>query len=144
MIPNPLSADRRAFLKAGTIAAAASSLPSVLYAQAAPNAEIKIALVGCGGRGSGAAAQSLNVPGTKLVAVADAFPDNAENAANALKQQFGPDYGYMGHFKSKFRIALRQVQARYQAARIELDGSGMRLYNSPPPVTKRLVALPRS
>ena len=29
------------------------------------------------------------MPGTKLVAVADAFPDNAENAANALKQQFG-------------------------------------------------------
>lgn len=62
----------------------------------------------------------------------------------ALKQQFGPDYGYMGHFKSKFRIALRQVQARYKAARIDLDGSGMRLYNSPPPVTKRLVSLPRS
>jgi myo-inositol 2-dehydrogenase/D-chiro-inositol 1-dehydrogenase len=89
MTPTPLLADRRAFLKAGTIAAAASSLPSVLNAQVAGNEEIKIALVGCGGRGSGAAAQSLNVPGTKLVAIADAFPDNAEAAANALKQQFG-------------------------------------------------------
>jgi hypothetical protein len=62
----------------------------------------------------------------------------------ALKQQFGPDYGYMGHFKGKFRMALTQVLTRYKAARIELDGSGMRLHNSPPPVTKRLVLLPRS
>jgi hypothetical protein len=62
----------------------------------------------------------------------------------ALKQQFGPDYALMQNFKKKFRVALRQVQARYKAARIELDGSGMRLHNSPPPVTKRLVALPRS
>jgi Plasmid encoded RepA protein len=62
----------------------------------------------------------------------------------ALKQQFGPDYTLMQNFKKKFRVALRQVQARYKAARIELDGCGMRLHNSPPPVTKRLVSLPRS
>ena len=89
MIENPTLADRRAFLKAGTIAAAASALPSVLNAQVAGSAEIKIALVGCGGRGSGAAAQSLNVPGTKLVAMADAFADNVEGAYKNLKGQFG-------------------------------------------------------
>jgi myo-inositol 2-dehydrogenase/D-chiro-inositol 1-dehydrogenase len=82
-------ADRRAFLKAGTIAAAASSLPSVLNAQVGGSDEIKIALVGCGGRGSGAAAQSLAVPGTRLVAMADAFGDNLEGAYNQLKGQFG-------------------------------------------------------
>jgi hypothetical protein len=60
----------------------------------------------------------------------------------ALKQQFGPDYGLMKNFKPKFRTALRQVLARYKAARIEVDGYGMRLLNSPPPVTKRLVMLP--
>jgi hypothetical protein len=60
----------------------------------------------------------------------------------ALKQQFGPDYHAMGQFKAKFSATLRQVQARYKAARIELDGHGMLLRNSPPPVTKRLVALP--
>jgi Plasmid encoded RepA protein len=62
----------------------------------------------------------------------------------ALKQQFGPDYGRMDHFKAPFRKALAQVHTRYKAARIELDGYGMRLHNSPPPVTKRLVSLPRS
>lgn len=89
MSENPTLADRRAFLKAGTIAAAASALPSVLHAQVAGSSEIKIALVGCGGRGSGAAAQSLNVPGTKLVAMADAFANNVEDAYKNLKQQFG-------------------------------------------------------
>jgi hypothetical protein len=59
----------------------------------------------------------------------------------ALKQQFGPDYGRMDNFKRFFRATLRQVQARYQAARIEADGHGLRLHNSPPPVRRRLVML---
>ena len=60
----------------------------------------------------------------------------------ALKLQFGPDYGRMDNFKRFFRKTLTQVLTRYKAARIELDGHGMRLLNSPPPVTKRLVMLP--
>ncbi|WP_035604446.1 Gfo/Idh/MocA family oxidoreductase [Haloferula sp. BvORR071] len=83
------SSDRRSFLKAGTIAAAASALPSVLHAQAGGSDEIKIALIGCGGRGSGAAAQSLAVPGTRLIAMADAFGDNLDIAHDQLKAQFG-------------------------------------------------------
>lgn len=62
----------------------------------------------------------------------------------ALKQQFGPDYGRMDNFKRFFRQALAQVLTRYKAARIELDGYGLTLQNSPPPVSKRLVSLPRS
>ena len=62
----------------------------------------------------------------------------------ALKQQFGPDYGRMDNFKTFFRKTLRQVHTRYKTARIEIDGQGMKLHNSPPPVTKRLVSLPRS
>jgi hypothetical protein len=57
----------------------------------------------------------------------------------ALKQQFGPDYGRMDHFKAKFRTALRQVRARYQRAIIELDDHGMTLHHSLPPVTKQRV-----
>jgi len=60
----------------------------------------------------------------------------------ALKQQFGADYSQMFNFRRVFRVALRQVQARYKAARIDLDSYGMTLHNSPPPVTKRLVQLP--
>ncbi len=122
MTPNPIIADRRAFLKAGTIAAAASSLPSVLHAQAAGSAEIKIALVGCGGRGRGAAAQSLNVPGTKLVAVADAFPDNAGDAANALKQQFG----------DRVDLPKERVFAGFDAYKGAIDAADVVLLCTPP------------
>jgi hypothetical protein len=59
----------------------------------------------------------------------------------ALKEQFGPDYGRMSHFKGPFRKALAQTLVRYKVARVDVDGYGMRLHHSPPPVAKRLVAL---
>jgi Plasmid encoded RepA protein len=64
----------------------------------------------------------------------------------ALKQQFGPDYGQMFNFKRMFRIAFRQVRARYQRAIIELDDRGITLHHSLPPVTKhqQQVMLPSS
>jgi Plasmid encoded RepA protein len=60
----------------------------------------------------------------------------------ALKQQFGPDYGRMADFKKVFRKTLRQVRARYDRARLDLDGHGITLHHSLPPVTKRSVMLP--
>jgi hypothetical protein len=48
----------------------------------------------------------------------------------------------MSNFKGPFRVALRQVLTRYDGARIEVDDHGLRLLNSPPPVTKRLLMLP--
>jgi Plasmid encoded RepA protein len=60
----------------------------------------------------------------------------------ALKQQFGPDYNRMRDFKRFFRSALRQVRARYDRARLDLDERGITLHHSLPPVTKRQVALP--
>ena len=46
---------------------------------------IKIALVGCGGRGTGAAMQALlSKQNVKLVAMADAFRDNLDNCYTAL------------------------------------------------------------
>ena len=85
---NSQQTDRRSFLKAGSLATAASLLPSIASAQDGGK-EIKVALVGCGGRGTGAASQSLNVPGTKLVAMADAFGDKIDRAHETLKKQFG-------------------------------------------------------
>lgn len=78
--------NRRTILKKGV--AAAATLPVAGFAQAAGSDEIKVATVGCGGRGRGATAQTLNVPGTKLVAVADAFRDRAEAAVSSFRQQF--------------------------------------------------------
>jgi hypothetical protein len=65
-------------------------------------------------------------------------------AWSALKEQFGPDYDRMDNFKRFFRKTLAQVQRRYQSGRFELDSRGMTARNSPPPVSKRLIALPQT
>jgi predicted dehydrogenase len=49
--------------------------------------EIKIALIGCGGRGEGAVQQALETKGpVKLWAVADAFPDRVERCLAGAQQ----------------------------------------------------------
>lgn len=81
-----LISNRRTLLKTGV--AAAASLPFTGFAQADGSDEIKIATIGCGGRGRGATGQSLAVPGTKLVAVADAFREKAVAAASGFREQY--------------------------------------------------------
>ncbi len=80
---------RREFLKAsGAVAAGAIVAPLVLptsvHAAAAPE-EIRVGLIGCGGRGTGAAFQALNAdPGVVLVAMGDAFKSQIDNSLKAL------------------------------------------------------------
>jgi myo-inositol 2-dehydrogenase / D-chiro-inositol 1-dehydrogenase len=83
--------SRRSFLKTSTVAAsgvALSQLPIEHFAHAAGSDTLKLALVGCGGRGAGAANQNLNVSkGNKLVAMADIAPDRLEKSLEVLKKQ---------------------------------------------------------
>ena len=67
-----------------TVATAAAATP--VFAQHTD--ELKIALIGCGGRGTGAAGQALNTEGpVKLVAMADAFRDRLDSALQTLKDE---------------------------------------------------------
>jgi hypothetical protein len=61
----------------------------------------------------------------------------------ALKSQFGPDYGRLIDFRRKFVLALRTVLTAYPSARIEEADAGLVLWNSPPPVLKKQVSMPR-
>ena len=62
------------------------ALPLGRSAHAAGSDLLKIALVGCGGRGSGAADQALKTAGsTKLVAMADVLPDKLEKSLASLQ-----------------------------------------------------------
>jgi len=61
-----------------------------------------------------------------------------------LKDQFGDGIGRIDNFKHYFRVALGQVLAFYPAAKVEGDGRGLTLYNSAPPVKKRLVLVDKS
>jgi predicted dehydrogenase len=64
---------------------------------------LRVGLVGCGGRGSGAAADALRADkNAKLVAMADAFPDHLESSLKQLKKAKGdqvdvvPDHCFSG------------------------------------------------
>ena len=85
--------SRRDFLKGSSTILAASALGGVIlpHVHAAENNTIQIALVGAGGRGTGAAANALSVPNgpTKLVAIADVFQDKLDRSYKGLKGQFG-------------------------------------------------------
>src|SRR5260221_5522267 len=75
---------RRVFLQAS--AAAAASMALLPGAHAAGDETLRIGLVGCGGRGTGAAKQALRAdPKVKLVAMCDAFMDRLEGSLSELK-----------------------------------------------------------
>ncbi len=86
--------SRRDFLKSSSAIAAgtalAGGLSSARSAHAAENGELKVALIGAGGRGTGAAQNCLaSADNVKLVAVADAFEDRAKSARDTISKKFG-------------------------------------------------------
>ena len=84
---NP-SPTRRTFLMHGAAAVAATgaALDLANVAHAAGSDRLKVGLVGCGGRGTGAAEQALTADkNVALVAMADAFPDRLADSLSALK-----------------------------------------------------------
>lgn len=80
------SPDRRTFLKSSSAlaisGALASQLPFPSVTFGVPNdKKLKLGLIGCGGRGTGAATQALKADSNiELVAMADAFPEQIEKS----------------------------------------------------------------
>ena len=86
--PEATSLNRRLFLSRSAAALAVSSVAGfpAISRGAENNKLLKVALVGCGGRGSGAAGQAMNADeNVQLVALGDAFSDRLESAYNNLK-----------------------------------------------------------
>ena len=78
---------RRSAVVSISAAAATETARSV---HAAGSDTIRIALVGCGGRGAGAAVNALSTrANVKLVAMADAFEEPLDRAHKAIKTQMG-------------------------------------------------------
>jgi len=90
--PGP-SLTRRQFLKASTVAASATALGTLEIsrsAHAAGSDILKVGMIGCGGRNSGAVAQALTAdPGTRLVAMCDIFRDRIEGKREEIKKAKG-------------------------------------------------------
>ena len=87
---NKKKQSRRCFLKRSAATATGASLLGGLTLERTAHAQggdsFKIALIGCGGRGTGAAIQALNTKAdVKLVAMADAFRGKLDWSYNSIK-----------------------------------------------------------
>lgn len=86
--------QRRAFLKTSAIIAGGVVLSNIPFSgvYADEGGTIKIALVGCGSRGTGALFQALETKyKIKVVAMADAFRDRLDKSYDAAFKKFGKD-----------------------------------------------------
>jgi len=90
---SPMILPRREVLKTGAKAGAAASVLSgvaIPHVHAQGNDELKISLVGCGGRGTGAVKNALSVSGSlgplKLHAMADVFDDKLDRSYQTLSK----------------------------------------------------------
>src|SRR5436190_1448004 len=102
---------RRSFIATTSVA----TLSAATHAYAAPaDREIKIALIGCGGRGSGACGQALSAgPTIKLVALVDPLEGKAETSLGLLKKkheaqiEVPPEHVFTGFddYKKAFELA---------------------------------------
>lgn len=161
----PAQTSRRGFLiQAGRVAAVSAVSGLVLpHVHAAGSDLIQVALIGCGGRGTGAADNALATKGgpIKLVAMADVFPDKMNSGYESLKNQVGdkmdvpPERRFMGFDAYKKAMdclrpgdiailatppAFRWVHFSYAVAK------GLNVFMEKPvtvdgPSTKRMLAL---
>ena len=103
------SNSRREFLVQGSLLAGgliASPLLSKANYFSGADEVIKIALIGCGGRGTGAAMQALlSKQNVKLIAMADAFRDNLDNCYKELmSDEIAESSGGRGTVKAKIDV----------------------------------------
>lgn len=95
------SPNRREFLKGAVLAAGTSALGAVPSVHAAGSDVIRVGLVGCGGRGSGAAMQAMEAgEDVRLVALGDAFKDRLDsgrsNLSNHPRFAVDDDHAFVG------------------------------------------------
>ena len=80
------SPSRREFLQTTTATGAAALLATGNYAFAQAPDKIRVGLIGCGGRGTGAAVQALTAdPGVILIAMGDVIKTHIDNSLDALR-----------------------------------------------------------
>ncbi len=96
--------SRRSFLRTAALATAATAVPFIRTGEA-QSEPIKVGLIGCGGRGRGAAGNAMEADkAVKIVAVCDVFEDRAKNFQKQLNRkgaEIGDDMVFSGVFGYK-------------------------------------------
>jgi len=89
---NKDNVSRRGFLKTSAAVSITALASKVGPTYAAGSDKIRIALVGCGNRGTAGARECMaSSPGVEIVALADLFPEKIKAALDRIKKQFPND-----------------------------------------------------
>jgi len=132
---NPKS--RREFVKQTTVLAG-GLMAAPLFSQAnyfsGSAGEIKIALIGCGGRGTGAAMQALlTKQNVKLVAMADAFRDRLDSCYKTLTAEDISDWsGAKGNVKQKIDVPDERKYTGFDAYAKAIGHADVVILTTPP------------
>ena len=132
---NPKS--RREFVKQTTVLAG-GLIAAPLFSQAnyfsGSADEIKIALIGCGGRGTGAAMQAmLTKQNVKLVAMADAFRDRLDSCYKTLTAEDISDWsGAKGNIKNKIDVPEERKYTGFDAYTKAMQHADVVILTTPP------------
>jgi predicted dehydrogenase len=127
--PERVPASRRDFLKASTAAAVGGALAGQLAmtqnAHAGGSGLLRVGLIGCGGRGTGAAAQALKADKeVKLVAMGDAFADRIQQSLATLRKD--------EQLAGKLDVAPDRCFASFDAYKHVIAASDVVLLCTPP------------
>lgn len=117
MTTQPQRDSRRKFLKTSTAATVGASIASLATSQpvhAQGSDILKIGLVGCGGRGTGAAINAMNAdPKCELQVMADAYQDRLEQSQGSLSRR--------KDLESKFKVTVDNSHVGIDAYKRVMD-----------------------
>ncbi len=119
------SLNRRRFLQSAALGSAAFTLAQASAVHAAGSDLLNVGLIGCGGRGTGAAEQALKAdPNVQLYAMGDAFADRIESSLAELNRK--PD------LRGKLDVAAERRFVGLDNYRHVIDACDVVLLCSPP------------
>ncbi|MEQ6121077.1 Gfo/Idh/MocA family oxidoreductase [Reichenbachiella sp. MALMAid0571] len=120
--------SRRKFVKNSAVVVGgilASQLPVGASAYVKGDDTIKVALIGCGGRGTGATGQALTAdPSVQLVAMADAFRDRLDDSYDNLIKKF-PD-------GNRIKVSEKTKFTGFDAYKKAIDKADVVILTTPP------------
>jgi len=123
-----VSLSRRSFVKKTSLASGvllAASLPFEAMAHVNSAKKLKLAVVGCGGRGTGAAVQALVAdPDVELVAMADAFSDRLKGSLTAIQEHFEDE--------KKIDVPEKNQFVGFDAYKMAIDEADVVILATPP------------
>jgi myo-inositol 2-dehydrogenase / D-chiro-inositol 1-dehydrogenase len=129
--------QRRSFIKTSAALTGGAMLSGLPLAQAAHNLvddTIRVALIGCGGRGTGAALQALlTKQNVKLVAMADAFQQRLDDAYKAITADEISDWsGVEGSVKHRVDVPVERRYVGFDAYKKAMQHADVVILTTPP------------